>query len=419
MTPLGSPWPDTAEQHGGELVVGGCSATAVAAEFGEPLYVYCAETLRARARAYRASGGEVCVAAKANMTVGVLRVLREEGLGIDISSTGELAAALRAGFAPERIVVHGNAKTDAEIELFVGSGCGLLVIDGPDEPERIAAAARRHGRVQRVLVRITPGISAGGHAKIVTGHSGSKFGLPPEQAAECVRRIETLEGLEWLGPHVHLGSQIDDAAQLEQVVSLLRAWCLVHGLTPSLVDVGGGLGVAYGDGAPSDPGAFAKAVVAETGEAFPGARVLFEPGRSVTATAGITLYRVITRKTAGDGTRWVALDAGMADNIRPTLYGARYTVAAAGLLDRTERELVSLAGRHCESGDVLATDVELPVVVPGDLVAFAATGAYVQSMASTYNGALRPAAVLVEAGEAQLITRRETTDELLARDLLQ
>ena len=200
MTLLGSPWPDSADARDGELWIGGRSAVSLADEFGDPLYVYCAETLRTRARAYLASGGEVVVAAKANMAVGVLRVLREEGLGIDISSSGELAAARRAGFEPAQIVVHGNAKTDAELDLFVGAGCGLLVIDGPDEPERVAAAARRHGRVQRVLVRVTPGIAAGGHEKIVTGHAGSKFGLTPAAAAACVRRIGELEGLEWVGP---------------------------------------------------------------------------------------------------------------------------------------------------------------------------------------------------------------------------
>ena len=417
MTLLGSPWPDTAEARDGELWIGGRSAESLAREFGDPLYVYCAETLRTRARAYLAAGGDVVTAAKANMAVGVLRVLREEGLGIDISSAGELAAARRAGFEPERIVAHGNAKTDAELDLFVGAGCGLLVIDGPDEPERVAAAARRHGRVQRVLVRVTPGIAAGGHEKIVTGHVGSKFGLAPDQAAACVRRIRELEGLDWVGPHVHLGSQIEDAGQLESVVSLLRAWCLEHGFEPSVVDVGGGLGVAYGSAAAPDPAAFARAVAAETGEAFPRARVLFEPGRSLTATAGVTLYRTVTRKTAGDGTRWVALDAGMADNIRPALYGARYTVCAATKLDVAERETVSLAGRHCESGDVLLTGVELPPLAAGDLVAFATTGAYVQSMASTYNGAVRPAAILIERGAAREITRRETTEELLARDI--
>ena len=417
MTLLGSPWPDTAEARDGGLWIGGRPAEELARAFGDPLYVYCAETLRARARAYLAAGADVVVAAKANMAVGVLRVLREEGLGIDISSAGELAAARRAGFEPEQIVVHGNAKTDAELDLFVGEGCGLVVIDGPDEPERVAAAARRHGRVQRVLVRVTPGIAAGGHEKIVTSHAGSKFGQAPAAAAECVRRIGGLEGLEWVGPHVHLGSQIEDAGQLESVVSLLRSWCLEHGFEPSVVDVGGGLGVAYGTTPAPDPAAFARAVAAETGEAFPGARVVFEPGRSVTAAAGVTLYRAITRKVAGDGTRWVALDAGMADNIRPALYGARFTVCAATRLDERDRETVSLAGRHCESGDVMISEVELPALAAGDLVAFAATGAYVQSMASTYNGALRPAAVLVERGEVREITRRETTGELLARDL--
>ena len=414
---LGTPWPQTAAASRGVLEIGGCSVTSLVEEFGAPLYVYCAETLRVAARAYRASGADIVFACKANMTIGILRELRAAGLGIDISSLGEFAAARRAGFEPSQIVVHGNAKTDEENEAFVSAGCGLIVVDNAAEPARIAQAARRAGRRQQVLVRVTPGIEAGGHEKIVTGHRGSKFGLSQFDAHACVQEILTLPELEWLGPHVHLGSQIDDAAALASVVEWLASWCEEYGLQPALVDLGGGLGVAYGRTPATDPGLFSAELVAAAKAAFPQARIMLEPGRSIVAAAGITLYRVVNQKHAGDGTHWVALDAGMADNIRPALYGAEYTVCAATRLDEPALTTVSLAGRHCESGDVLLRDARLPVVTPGDAIAFAATGAYVQSMASTYNGAVRPAAVLVESGVATLLTRRETLDELLARDV--
>jgi diaminopimelate decarboxylase len=398
------------------------SADELARRFGTPLYVYDAATLRERARAYvdgvaAHPDARVSFACKACCTVGVLRLLGECGLGADVASAGELAAALRAGIAPEQIVVHGNGKTDADIDAALAAGCGLIVLDGPDEGPRVAAAAARHGRRQPVAVRVTPGIRAGGHEKIATAHEGSKFGLaPPDAARACLEAIADPR-LDWRGLHVHLGSQVDDPGVLEGVVRWFREFCDVHALEPRLIDVGGGLGIPYGHGSAPDARALAVAVAAAAVHHFPHAQLVIEPGRSVAGPAGLTLYRVLTRKTAADGTRWVALDGGMADNARPTLYGARYTVAAAGRLDEPQSERVALAGRHCESGDVLARDVDLPPLAAGDLVAFAATGAYGQSMASTYNAIPRLAAVLVDNGEARLLTRRETIAELLARDL--
>jgi diaminopimelate decarboxylase len=405
VTPLGSPWPATAESDGGALRIGGVAAEELAERFGTPLYVYDAATLRERAKAYvdGVAGhpdAHVSFACKACCTVGVLRLLRDCGLGADVASAGELAAALRAGIDPALIVVHGNGKTDADIEAAIAAGCGLVVLDSLDEGVRVAAAAERHGRRQPVAVRVTPGIVAGGHEKIAT----------------CIEAREDAR-LDWRGLHVHLGSQVDDPGVLEGVVGWFRRFCDEHALEPRLIDVGGGLGIPYGYESAPDAQALAAAVAASALRQFPAAQLVIEPGRSVAGPAGVTLYRVLTRKTAADGTRWVALDGGMADNVRPAMYGARYTVAAAGRLDEKAGERVSLAGRHCESGDVLAHDVDLPPVVPGDLVAFAATGAYGQSMASTYNAIPRLAAVLVEDGEARLITRRETIAELFARDL--
>ena len=423
MNPLGSPWPDSATARDGSLVVGGCAAGELAERYGTPLYVYDAATLRARAQAYREAvdghpaGGLVAFAAKACATVGVLRLLASEGLGADVASRGELAAALRAGMPPERLVFHGNAKTDDDLEAAVAAGVGLIVVDGLDEPARVAAVAVRHGRVQPTAVRVTPGIRAGGHAHIEVGGPGSKFGLEPSAAAACVGLVQAAPALDWRGLHVHLGSQIEDAAPLERMADWLGAFCASYGLDPAVIDLGGGLGIAYGTEPAPDAARLAQALAHATGRVFPGAAVVFEPGRSVAGPAGVTLYRVVAVKTAADGTRWVAVDGGMSDNIRPALYGARYTVAAAERLDAPLDGTVEVAGKHCESGDVLARGVPLPAVEPGDLVAVAATGAYTQSMANTYNGALRAAAVLVEDGLAELVTRRETVDELLARDL--
>jgi diaminopimelate decarboxylase len=423
MSLLGSPWPDSARVDDGVLVVGGCKVDALAAEHGTPLHVYDAATLRARARAYaeplaaRKAGGLVAFAAKACGTVAVLRILLEEGLGVDVSSEGELAAALAAGADPARIVVHGNAKTEADIESSVAAGCGLVILDGPDEAARVASAATRLGRRQAVALRVTPGIDAGGHAKIQTGGTGSKFGFTPEAAATAVSSIRNEPRLSLRGLHVHLGSQVVDGGELESAVGWLSAFCERIGIAPELLDLGGGLGIAYEDEVPPDPARYAAAISHAVELAFPDAQLLLEPGRSVAGPAGITLYSVQGSKTAGDGTRYVSIDGGMSDNPRPQLYDARYTVAAAGRMDDAPIETVDIAGRHCESGDVLVRGVSLPTMWRGDLLAVAATGAYSQSMASNYNLVTRAAAVVVEDGRAVLATRRETLAELLAREV--
>jgi diaminopimelate decarboxylase len=418
-----TPWPDTARLDGPVLEIAGCRADDLAGRFGTPLYVYDALTLRARARAYadavarHPGGGFVAFAAKANPAVGVLRLLAGEGLGADVSSAGELAAALRAGMDPARVILHGNAKPDEDLEAAVRSVAGLVVVDSLDEPARVAAVAAAAGRVQPVAVRVTPGIRAGGHVAIETGGAGSKFGLPPEDAARCVALCREEPALRWRGLHIHLGSQIEDAAPLEGLVAWLAAFCAEHRLAPELVDLGGGLAIAYGDEAGPDPGRLAENLVSMAGQAFPEAELVLEPGRSVAGPAGVLLYRVVSTKAAADGTRWVAVDGGMSDNVRPAMYGARYTVAAATRLGEPVAGMVDLAGRHCESGDVIARNVPLPQVQAGDVVALPGAGAYAQSMASSYNGVPRAAAVMVEDGEARLITRRETVEELLGREL--
>jgi diaminopimelate decarboxylase len=422
MNLLGSPWPDSAQVVDGSLVIGGLAAGELAAEYGTPLYVYDASTLRSRARAYteplalRRGGSLVAFATKACNTVGVLRLLASEGLGFDVSSEGELAAALAAGADPDRIVVHGNAKTDEDIEAAVAAGCGLIVLDGLDEAARVALAAARNGRRQPVALRLTPGIDAGAHAAIRTGGTDSKFGFTPGSAELAIAAVRAEPRLWLRGLHVHLGSQVVDGDELEPAVAWLAAYCERIGLDPELLDLGGGLGIAYEDELPPDPARYAEALSRAVERAFPQATLVLEPGRSVTGPAGVTLYTVQSTKTAGDGTRYVAIDGGMSDNPRPQLYGARYTIAAAARMDDAPIETVDIAGRHCESGDVLTRGVSLPAMRRGDLVA--ATGAYSQSMASTYNAVPRAAAVIVEAGHSTLVTRRETVAELLAHDVL-
>ena len=423
MSLLGSPWPESATVRDGVLVVGGCRVDELAAEYGTPLYVYDAATLRARARAYaeplahRRGGGFVAFAVKACGTLGVLRVLVEEGLGFDVSSEGELAAALAADANPERIVLHGNAKTDGDIDAAVAAGVRLVMLDGPEEAEIVAETAARHGRRQAVALRITPGIEAGAVAAIQTGGEDSKFGFTPAQAAETVAWVRNEPRLWLEGLHVHLGSQVVDSGTLESAVGWLATFCDEIGLEPRLLDLGGGLGIAYEDELAPDPARHAEALSDALAVSFPDAALVLEPGRSVVGPAGVTLYTVQATKTSIDGTRYVAMDGGMSDNPRPQLYGARYTVAAATRMDEAPLETVAVAGRHCESGDVLVRDVALPTLHRGDLLAVAATGAYTQSMASTYNLVPRAAAVIVENGRSVLATRRESVAELLAREL--
>jgi diaminopimelate decarboxylase len=420
---LGSPWPDSAFVEDGVLVIGGCRVDELAAEYGTPLYVYDAVTLRARARAYaeplehRSGGGFVAFAVKACGTVAVLRILVGEGLGFDVSSEGELAAALAAGGSPERMVLHGNAKTDDDIDAAVAAGVRLVMLDGPEEAEIVAEAAARHGRRQAVALRITPGIEAGAVAAIQTGGEDSKFGFTPAQAVDAVGLVRGEPRLWLEGLHVHLGSQVVDRSTLESAVEWLARFCTRIGLEPRLLDLGGGLGIAYEDEVAPDPALHAAALSEALAGVFPDSALVLEPGRSVVGPAGVTLYSVQASKTSIDGTRYVAMDGGMSDNPRPQLYGARYTVAAATRMDDVPLETVAVAGRHCESGDVLVRGVVLPSLRRGDLLAVAATGAYTQSMASNYNLVTRAAAVIVEDGRAELATRRESVAELLGREL--
>ena len=415
-------FPHSAALERASLAIGGLTAEALAEEHGTPLVVLCEETVRANARALRAAlghDGRVFFGTKAFPNVALLRMLHEEGIGADVASEGELAFARRAGLDGERLVVHGNNKDEAFLRGAAASGAPV-VLDAADEA-RLAAAAG----VARVLVRVTLGVDADTHEAIRTGHHGSKFGLPPTQARTVVAEALDL-GLDVLGVHVHVGSQLADFdAQAETIVRLAGfvASCRDElGWTAQVADLGGGFGIRHhpADEVPeavdlaASAASTARLAFVEAG--LPKPEIWLEPGRSLVGRAGVTLYRVGSVKRLSERT-WVAIDGGMSDNPRPQLYDARYTALSATRVDEPVDEVVSVAGMHCESGDVLIDDVALPSPRRGDLLAVPATGAYTLAMASNYNGVPRPAAVLVRDGSARVIRARETVADLLSHEV--
>jgi diaminopimelate decarboxylase len=407
--------PDSASIAGGELMIGGLRASGLVERFGTPLVVYDEATVRAQAQAYRAAAPDALLVygTKAFPSVAMLALLAEEGFGADVSTSGELAFALAAGVTGEQIVVHGNNKEDALL-TDAGRVGALVVLDSIEEIGR----AREAG-CSRFLVRVTPGIDADTHEAVRTAHHGSKFGLPPDDAVEALRLVPECEGL-----HVHVGSQLTHfGASLETVEWLGRYAARLHselGWQPRIIDLGGGLGVRHVTEEPVFTiGEFIGGLLGELDRAWEAnglarPRVAFEPGRSLVARAAVTLYTVGAIKTVGAATTFVTVDGGMSDNPRPALYGARYTALLANRADETAGSAYAVAGKHCESGDVLIDRVKLPTPRRGDILAVPVTGAYTLSMSSTYNAVPRPAAVLVSDGEARLIRRRETIGDLLA-----
>jgi diaminopimelate decarboxylase len=397
----------------GRLTVGGCALADVAAEFGTPAFVFDEQGLRERARDYRAAfesrhaASDVHVASKALPCAPVLAILADEGLGCDVASAGELAIALAAGFDPAHVLLHGNAKSDEDIGDALAAGVGLIVIDNADDVDRLV---RLGADGQRVLIRINPAVPGQTHAAVDTGSAEAKFGVALHDAPALIDRVAALDGLELLGLHVHIGSQLldlDGYGRAAQAIAALGRF--------AVYDLGGGLGIAYrpDDAVPSVDD-YAEATVRALHEQLhPGARLIVEPGRSMVGRAGVTLYSVQTVKR-GARTH-VAVNGGMGDNLEPMLYG---TAFAPAILDRERPpETCDLVGHHCESGDVLARAVALATPQVGDLVVMPATGAYCYSMLNNYNGARRPPVVIVRDGDARLAVRRETFDDLLARDV--
>jgi diaminopimelate decarboxylase len=391
----------------GVLEIGGCDLAEVAHEFGTPAYVYAEDDMRARARAYmeamraRTDTFEVLFAAKAFPCTAAFRVMAEEGLSCDVASAGELHLALAGGMDPARIYMHGNNKTQEELDLARERGVGHIVVDSFDEIDRL------DGTPQRVLIRVTPGIKASTHSYIQTGQADSKFGFPLADVERAVERCREA-GLEVRGLHAHIGSQVFELEAFEAVAEVLRGL----GDWP-LLNLGGGLGIAYT--AEDEPPSIESYVDALLRHAPPGVTVLCEPGRSLVGNAGVTVYTVGTVKRVEGVRTWVAVDGGMSDNLRPMLYDARYEAEIVGRFGGDE--ICTVAGMHCESGDVLVRDVPLDDPRPGDLLVIPATGAYGHSMANNYNALRRPPVVFCRDGDARLVVRRETFDDLTLRDV--
>lgn len=426
-----SVWPaSTTRLPHGDVAVGGVSLTEVADRFDTPAYVLDEGEVRERCRIYRAAlpEADVLYAAKAFLSRAMVRWVEEEGLGLDVCSAGELELAVTAGFPPERIVLHGNAKSPRDIGAALRLGVGRIVIDGPSEIARIAAAVGPDSH-QKVLVRVVPGVSAGGHEKIRTGTEDQKFGLSlaDGSAQDAIARILGQPQLELTGLHCHIGSQITEAepylVALRRMVGLMAGIRDAHGVVLPELDMGGGHGIAYRPGEPAlDVTALARGLRAELGESCAAAglavpRLVIEPGRAVAGPAGVALYRVLAVKHTGEKV-FVAVDGGMSDNPRPALYGVRYAPLLIGRHSTAGARTATVVGRHCEAGDVLAADVELPGDIhPGDLLAVPVAGAYQLSMASGYNMVGRPPVVAVHEGTSRVVVRRETLEDLRRRDI--
>ncbi|CAN5865399.1 diaminopimelate decarboxylase [soil metagenome] len=408
--------PGSRTDDDGTILVGGCRLDEVAQEFGNPVMVVAEDALRQRARDYLAAfrsrwpRSDVAFASKSFPCTAVQRVMSEEGLHLDVAGAGEIITALSAGADPGRLVMHGNAKTDEDIELAVRNGVGLVVVDNFDDIDRLERIVPP-GRTQPCLVRVIPGVQASTHAAVATGHAGSKFGLMPDDARDAIARIGRSSVLRCDGVHTHVGSQLLNTEQLAAAVEPIARLG-----TFDVYDLGGGLGVRYTyDEHPPDLDAYAEAMVERARAVLPaGSRLVVEPGRSMVGAAACTVYRVTTVKRGA--VTHVAVDGGMGDNLEVSLYGQRFE---ATIVDRVggEGELVTVVGRHCESGDQLIDGVRLQNPTVGDLLAVPVTGAYCYTMSNQYNGARRIPVVFASEGTARLVVRRDTWEDLLSRDV--
>ncbi len=414
--PDAGPWPASAAFDPAGLTVGGLQVAVLAERFGTPLVVVDAAEVRERMRAVRAAFPRAAYAVKAFTSHAVIRLAWREGLDLLAASAGEIEACLRAGVPAERILFHGNAKTDDDLSFAVASGVGVVIVDGPDELRRLDAAALSAGRVQQILLRVTPEVDVATHEAIATGHAESSFGMALADAPEVARDASAMQGVDLVGFQAHAGSQVLETEPYLQVLDALADVAARAGIEPRVLDIGGGWGVAYDDEEPLAPQALAdelrESVAAMAALHGWGSEPLLqvEPGRAIVANAACTVYRVLARKRAGRRDL-IAVDGGMSDNLRPMLYDAVHRIAAVAAAGPTTK--VTVVGRHCESGDVLARDVDLPAsLAPGDLVAVAATGGYTYPLASIYNRFGRPAVVAVDDGHARLWLRREDAADM-------
>jgi diaminopimelate decarboxylase len=432
---LGGVLPQTAEVINGHLHIGGVDIVELASEFGTALYVMDEEHIRTQLRnylewtRYHWKHVDIAYAGKAFICQAMCRLVAEEGCYLDVSSGGELAIALKAGFPPEHIVSHGNNKTIRELTEAIEAGVGRIVADSFEELARIDRLALDRNVRQPILIRVTPGIVADTHAYMQTGAEDSKFGfgLANGLAMQAIEEALALPGIELIGLHMHIGSQIfalkSYAKAIEVIVHFMDEIRTKTGCTITELDMGGGLGIAYG--VPDEPATikqYGKVVVDDIKEHceqhdLPVPHILAEPGRSIVANAGVTLYTVGTIKQIPGVRTYVAVDGGMTDNIRPALYDAHYEATIANRADQPRDSIVTIAGKHCESGDVIVIDAALQKPQIDDVLCVFGTGAYTQSMASNYNKQVRPGVVFVSDGQARLVVRRETYDDLMRCDV--
>jgi len=426
-------FPITAEVKDNHLFIGGCDSLALAQEFGTPLYVFDEETLRRSCREFRQEFSsrypetQVIYACKALLLRPLVRLLMEEGLGLDVVSGGELAVARAVGFPLDRVYFHGNNKSPQELALALEGGVGRVVVDNFYELGLLEAEAKKGGRHQEVMLRLCPGVDPHTHAHTTTGAVDSKFGFAMEQGEKAVAQAMASPHLRLLGLHFHLGSPIFEVEPYQEAIRLVLGFAadMAEKLGFHLQEFspGGGFAIAYTRERPAPPAAYyAEGITRALLEGLekhglPRPRLILEPGRALVGRVGAALYRVGSRKDIPGVRTYVSLDGGMGDNIRPALYGARYEAMVANRAGEKPAERVTLAGRFCESGDVLIKDIFLPRVFPGDVVAIPAMGAYSIPMASNYNAAPRPAIVLVKKGRAELWRRRESYQDLMALDV--
>jgi diaminopimelate decarboxylase len=413
--------PDTAEVGpAGELTIGGCNTLELAERFGTPLFVYDEAHLRARCReAVAAFGPGVNFATKAFLCTAMAKLAAEEGCNLDVSTAGEYHVARSAGVPAERLVLHGNNKSSDELRRAITEGVGRIIVDSFDELDRIEALVAQGLPVPRVLIRVTPGVEAHTHEFVRTGQDDSKFGFgfSTGLAEAAVVRAKESAAIDLVGIHAHIGSQVFEARFFEMAIEVLAPFVERHGLAE--FSVGGGLGVAYvnGEEAPSIA-EWADAVHRACAAAGITAHVTAEPGRSLVAQAAVTLYEVGTIKDIPGIRTYVSVDGGMSDNARPILYGSQYEAFLPREVGADRDRTVTIVGKHCESGDLLIRDAVVPAdLAVGDILATPVTGAYGYSLSSNYNKVTRPAVVFVADGEARLVVRRETLDDLLSLDL--
>jgi diaminopimelate decarboxylase len=424
--------PETASVRNGRLFVGGCDMVELALKFGTPVYVFDEATLRAKARAYlqafssRYPNVLMCYAAKAFLNPWLARVLSEEGFGLDVVSGGEMTVAQKAGVPMPTVHLHGNNKAPGELEMALDLGVGRIVVDNFTEIPLLNELARVRGRVAEVLLRIAPGVEAHTHEYLRTGGLYSKFGIPvmTDQAAEAAGQIVGSKHLRLVGFHAHIGSQIFDLEPFRENVETLVDFGLQmrerYQFDLLEISPGGGLGIQYLEA--DDPPSIDDVAEAVTGVMHSVAtkrnvqlpKLVLEPGRSMVGQAGMTLYTAGSIKDIPNVRKYVSVDGGIADNVRPALYQARYEAIVANKAEKPPAETVTIAGKYCESGDILISDIQLPAIEPGDIIALPATGAYCIPMASNYNLSLKPPIVVVNDGQATMVRRRETYDDLFS-----